>query len=171
MPRQRNISGNICDSHLASLKRPKSARTIEAENQRFFDRMDRRYARICAWANNRDREEVTDHFALLLLLKLEEKRDAPIREKGRDALIRANQRKRLEQWVARSTGGRNAGEKRKAKAEESHAMWVAKARAYLEQGEAPHNVSSKVASYYKKSPKQVRNVLQNCGVLKKREMK
>ena len=161
MPTQKKVSGNMFDSFAEA--------AIEAENQQFFGRMDRRYARIYTWANGKDKDEVTEQLALLLLLNLEDRKRVPIREKVMSDMLSEAYGKQRKQWMNSRKGGRAAGEQKKAEAKKDwQDLCVVSARKLLESRSAtPRSVSSFLAPKYNKTAKQVRTVLQDAGVLKK----
>ncbi|WP_449428804.1 hypothetical protein [Rhodanobacter umsongensis] len=164
MPKKRNISGNIFDSHVASLTPPTNAQTIEAENQKFFDRMDRRYARIYTWANNREKDEVTEQLALLLLLTLEDKKRRPIREKVMGEMLSEAYGKQRKQWMDSKSGGRNAGEQKKADAREWQEKCVEKARDLLLQGTSPRSLAGILAKRFGRTSRTINIVLKKAEV-------
>lgn len=69
----------------------------------------------------------------------------------------------------RKIGGRKGAATNKEQAVPNHDEWVDFARKLIGQGNPEHNVASKVAKKFLKSSRQVRTVLQERGVLKKRK--
>ena len=67
-----------------------------------------------------------------------------------------------------STGGKNAGARKKELASIEHAQWVDKARKLIENGTDPREVSGVISKVVRKTPGTVRTVLQNAGVVPRR---
>ena len=73
------------------------ATNIETETARFNRRMDRRYARILKWASTKEKDEVADQLAFLLLFVIEQGKSARFVDNVKNDLLRnyaAQQRKK-----------------------------------------------------------------------------
>jgi hypothetical protein len=79
--------GNIESGLLAAASA--KATEIETETERFFRRMDRRYARILQWASTKEKDEVADHLAFLLLFVFEQGKSARIVDDVKNDLLRS----------------------------------------------------------------------------------
>lgn len=69
----------------------------------------------------------------------------------------------------RKKGSREAGARRSEAASGDHDVWVKAAQRRLDAGMAQHNVSSAIARQFDVSPRAIRDVLQQRGVIKKRK--
>jgi len=70
--------------------------------------------------------------------------------------------------VQRTKGGRQAGIKRKKKAEPRHQTWIDQARKHIASGTAPRDLSSLLAKRYIVNSKTMRNVLQDAELVPRR---
>lgn len=71
----------------------------------------------------------------------------------------------------RKKGGKKSGETRRAEAKPWHAECVAEARRMLRGGTGEHTLASTLARRFRVTPRRVRTVLQEAGMLKKRKSK
>jgi len=73
--------------------------------------------------------------------------------------------------VGSSLGGKTSGEQRSEDAAADHAEWVQRGSELLRQGKAPRELAAILAKRFGMSSKQMRIVLQEAGLVKKREVK
>lgn len=138
-----------------------------------------RWKRMRQWARRYSKRDLTDMLAAAVVAFMRERKDRrAVDERLGDLELWAERADRQGTYLAhyaqqvhhaRSSGGKESARKAKAKAEEWHATCKERARLMLKHNHAPHELAGILSGRFDKTPKQVRMVLQQSGVLKRRK--